>query len=172
MKKQKLYGRRANWDALKVSAINNKTFMKEHTSDFPQGQRIVAVFIGKYDYRNGVLREGVVTPEEAAEILENAPKAAFTLIHEGLIVGYAYYRKRHRRHRKLYKVRVTFTNTEGESELTYKFPVVLTAYSHRDAERQIEAAVGLARIFLPDNTEVTHGSPHRYRPTPLPTEEE
>lgn len=171
MKKQKLYGRRANWDALKVSAINNKTFTKEHTSDFPQGQRIVAVFIGKYDYRNGVLREGAVAPEDAAEILENAPKAAFTLIHEGLIVGYAYYRKRHRRHRKLYKVRVTFTNTEGESELTYKFPVVLTAYSHKDAARQIATIVGITRIFAPDNVEITYEAPHRYRPAP-PTEEE
>lgn len=156
MKKQKLYGRRANWDALEVSAINTKTFTKEHTSDFPEGMRIVAFFIDNYNYRARVLNDAPISVEDATLVLENATSADFTLIKDGLIVGYAYYRKRHRRHPKRYRATATVT-------ATLTFPVEVSALSHKEANAFLAEAREIVEATLPEGYELSLSHAHRVR---------
>lgn len=156
MKKQKLYGRRANWDALEVSAINTKTFTKEHTSDFPEGMRIVAFFIDNYNYRERVLNDAPISVEDATEILQNATSADFTLIKDGLIVGYANYCKRHRRHPKRYRAMATVT-------ATLTFPVEVSALSHKDANALLAQAKETVEGTLPEGYEISLSHAHRVR---------
>lgn len=96
MKRFNLRGNSANWEALKVSALNTKTEQNESRSEIPYGHkitvRVVNNFYRLYDKRVRQILHGEISTEDNAFILARLTKARrpdFILFHDGKVIGIA-----------------------------------------------------------------------------------
>lgn len=144
MKRFNLRGHSANWEALKVEALNTKTEEHENRSEIPHGMRITVRVVNNYyrvyDKRVRQILYGEISTEDNAELLarltrEHRPD--FILFHEGKVVGFANYHRRGwlRRLQEQPKLK-TFHLEVG---LTAKVDV--EAYSREEAEQQVYEAI-------------------------------
>lgn len=144
MKRFNLRGHSANWEALKVEALNTKTEEYETRSDIKHGYRVtvhvVNNFYRVYDKKVHQILHGEISDEDNLKIIHRIAKAKrpdFILFHEGKVVGFANYHRRGwlRRLQEQPKLK-TFHLEVG---LTAKVDV--EAYSREEAEQQVYEAV-------------------------------
>lgn len=103
MKRFSLRGTSANWDALKVEALNTTTEERESRSAIPYGMkmsvRVVNNYYRVYDKNVRQILHGEISAEDNAELLARLTKSHrpdFILFHEGKVVGVANLHHRHR----------------------------------------------------------------------------
>lgn len=148
MKRFNLRGNTANWDALKVSALNTKTEEHENRSEIPYGHkitvRVASNYYRVYDKRVRQILHGEISNEDNAELvarLTRTHRPDFILFHEGQVVGVANY---HRRgwFRKMQE--------EANKLKTYKVTAYLKAtaevqaYSEEEARNAVTEAISAA----------------------------
>ena len=116
MKRFRLHGNTAIWDALKVVALNTTTEQKETRTAIPSDMKVsvhvVDNYYRVYDKKVREILHGEISTADNAEIISriSAPKRpTFILFHEDKVVGWA---NLHHRHRiKTYKGDITFLVT-------------------------------------------------------------
>lgn len=157
MKRFNLRGNSANWDALRVSALNTKTEEQENRSEIPYGHkitvRVVDNYYRVYDKRVRQILHGEISTEDNAEIiarLTRKHRPDFILFHDGKVVGTANY------HRKAW-----YRKMQEQPKLkTYNLDVLLRsqvsvdAYSLEDAKQKVYEAAENAKVLTDGNLEV------------------
>lgn len=122
MKRFRLHGNTAIWDALKVVALNTTTEQNETRSAIPSDMKVsvhvVDNFYRVYDRAVRQILHGEISAEDNAEIISRisaAKRPTFILFHENKVVGWA---NLHHRHRiKTFKGKLTFVVTMPEHEV-------------------------------------------------------
>ena len=145
MKRFNLSGNTANWDALKVSALNTKTEEHENRSEIPYGHKITVRVVNNYyrvyDKRVRQILYGEISAEDNAELiarLTRTHRPDFILFHEGKVVGTANYHRRgwFRRMQEEAKRLKTYEVTAW-----LKATAKVQAYSAEEAENAVKDAV-------------------------------
>ena len=143
MKKFRLHGNTANWDALKVVALNTTTEQNETRTSIPSDMKmyvhVVNNYYRVYDKNVRQILHGEVSYEDNAEMLERftsaTRKPAFALYHNGVVVGFATLHHRHRI--KTYKAVLRFEvemPTEVKARTREEALAKLTEYANAAAE--------------------------------------
>ena len=151
MKRFNLRGTTANWDALKVSALNTNTEEHENRSEIPYGMkvtvRVVNNFYRVYDKRVRQILHGEISAEDKAELISRLTRKYrpdFILFHEGVVVGTA------NMHRQGWYRRL---QEEAKKIKTYKLDVLLRsqvtveAHNFDEAKEMVEQAVANANEY-------------------------
>lgn len=145
MKRFNLRGNTANWDALKVSALNTKTEEHENRSEIPYGMKITVRVVSNYyrvtDKRVRQILHGEISTEDNAELiarLTRKHRPDFILFHEGKVVGTANYHRRNwlRREQEEAKRLKTY-----EVTTTLEAKALVEAHSEEEAKQLILNAI-------------------------------
>jgi len=155
MKRFNLRGNSANWDALRVSALNTKTEEHENRSEIPYGHkitvRVVDNYYRVYDKRVRQILHGETSTEDNAEIiarLTRKHRPDFILFHDGKVVGTANY------HRKAWYRKM---QEDANRVKTYNLDVLLRsqisvqAHNIEEAKQAVYEAVENANMLTEDD---------------------
>ena len=154
MKRFNLRGNSANWDALKVSALNTKTEEHENRSEIPYGMKITVRVVSNYyrvtDKRVRQILHGEISSADNAELiarLTRKHRPDFILFHNGEVIGVANYHRRGWYRRMLEEQNKPKTY---EFEVTLKSKVSVEAKNYDDAVQYVSAAVENANTATED----------------------
>lgn len=144
MKRFSLRGNSANWDALKVEALNTETEERVNRSEIPYGHKIVVRVVNNfyrvYDKNVRQILHGEISEKDNAELvarLTRTHRPHFILYHNGVVVGVANY------HRRNWFRKMQEEPKEYELEVTLKTRVKVLAKSYEEAEQSVYDATEL-----------------------------
>lgn len=155
MKRFNLRGTTANWDALRVSALNTKTEKTETRSEIPYGMKVTVRVVNNYyrvtDKRVRQILHGEISTEDNAELiarLTRPHRPDFILFHDGEVIGTANYHRRNwlRRQQEDAKKLKTF-----EVTATLDTKVAVQAYTEEEAKSFVESAIEEAKAYADGN---------------------
>lgn len=143
MKRFSLRGNSANWDALKVEALNTETEERVNRSEIPYGHKIVVRVVNNfyrvYDKNVRQILHGEISEKDTAELIArlSAHRPHFILYHNGVVVGVANY------HRRNWFRKMQEEPKEYELEVTLKTRVMVPAKSYEEAKQKVYDATEL-----------------------------